>query len=368
MNRARRSGAHAPSHRVFFALACLQAALAVPLWWAEWSGVLPGLPTASAARHVHEMLMGFALAVMGGFLFTAIGSRTLALAVAAWIAGRVAAMASIGGWPEAVAGLAFPVMLMVLAGVPFVRSARSGHNLVFAPVMFGFLGAEALYQAGRLGLLAGGAECGIWLAFDLVMLMLLVMAGRLLPAAMAGLVRQMGGELTGRNRPNLERAEIGGMVLAIVAHVGALPGEVAWLGWSIAGAASLARQYYWKPVLSIRQPGLWPLHLGHIWLGGGLVAAGLAGLTGMGPVNGLVHAVTIGGLGTITATMMIRTTMLRGRISCPFPRTALAAIALLSIAAGLRVAGANGAAAIIWAAAFLGVLWALLSLNRFQHH
>lgn len=362
--RVRRSGVHAPAHRVFFFLACVQAVIAVPWWWAEWAGWLPAGPAANGMRHAHEMLFGFALAVMGGFLLTALSQRMLALAAATWLAGRLATVLGIGGWIEAVSALAFPALLALLAGIPFLRSARSGHNLVFAPVMFGFLASEALYQAGRAGLVAGGDERAIWLAFDLVMLMLLVMAGRILPAAMAGLVRRTGGELVNRNRPTLERAETAGMGLAIAVHALALPELLAWAGWIVAGSAALLRQTRWRPLLSIRQPDLWPLQLGHLWLGGGLMAAGLSGVAGSTAFPALLHAATIGGLGTITATMMIRTIMLRDRILQRFPRTILATIILLSIAAALRLMGLTGASAIVWSAAFLAVGWELLKSWR----
>ena len=72
-----RSGRFARAHRPFFLAACLYAALAVPLWWAEWAGLLPGCGGCDpVARHAHEMLMGFAGAVLGGIIGAIIGVVT----------------------------------------------------------------------------------------------------------------------------------------------------------------------------------------------------------------------------------------------------------------------------------------------------
>lgn len=45
-------------------------------------------------------------------------------------------------------------------------------NLAFAPVLFGFFVAEALYQLGRLDLMAGGQARGVALALDMTLTML----------------------------------------------------------------------------------------------------------------------------------------------------------------------------------------------------
>lgn len=357
MQRAQRSGRYAPAHRVFFLLATIQAAFAVPLWVAEWGGWLPGVP---ALHHGHEMLLGYAVAVIGGFLFTRLSWLRLGLAAMAWIAGRVVAIATVGGWTEAIGAMAFPLTLAVLAGLPFLHAARSGHNMVFAPILGAFLLAEALYQAGRSGLIPEGEARGVYLAFDLVALMLLVMGGRILPAAMAGIMRARGEVLADRNLPGLERVGMAGMAVAAAAHMALLP-ELAALGWLVAGLAGLLRLSRWRPMVALVQPSLWPLHLGYGWLCGGLAAAALATWTGLWPASAAIHAATIGGLGTISATMMMRTVMQRERAPAIFPRAVLAAVALLSLSALARILSPLDPAALVavsagaWSMAFLMV-------------
>ena len=57
--------------RPFYLLASVFAALSVPLWAAQFSGLLTRPYLAGPVWHAHEMLFGFALAVIVGFLLTA---------------------------------------------------------------------------------------------------------------------------------------------------------------------------------------------------------------------------------------------------------------------------------------------------------
>src|SRR5512134_152810 len=55
--------------RPFYLLAGLYAAFSVPLWALQYAG---WLPDANPLWHAHEMLFGYAFAVIAGFLLTAV--------------------------------------------------------------------------------------------------------------------------------------------------------------------------------------------------------------------------------------------------------------------------------------------------------
>ena len=59
--------------RPFYLLAGAYAALAVPLWTLQYAGWLSG---ANFLWHAHEMLFGYAFAVIAGFLLTAVRAWT----------------------------------------------------------------------------------------------------------------------------------------------------------------------------------------------------------------------------------------------------------------------------------------------------
>ena len=57
--------------RPFYLLASSFAALSIALWAMQFAGWLPGAYLQGPMWHAHEMLFGFTLAVIVGFLFTA---------------------------------------------------------------------------------------------------------------------------------------------------------------------------------------------------------------------------------------------------------------------------------------------------------
>ena len=58
--------------RPFYLLASIFAALSVPLWVCQYAGYLPVPYLPNLVWHGHEMLFGYTLAVITGFLFTAV--------------------------------------------------------------------------------------------------------------------------------------------------------------------------------------------------------------------------------------------------------------------------------------------------------
>ena len=88
--------------RTMYLLAGAFAAISIPLWVAQYAGMIaPDSAYAGSLWHAHEMIFGFALAVIVGFLFTAgrnwSGEPTptglaLAAIAALWFAARVLAL------------------------------------------------------------------------------------------------------------------------------------------------------------------------------------------------------------------------------------------------------------------------------------
>ncbi len=126
--------------RPFFLGAGIYALLAMLGWLASHFG-LSLLAHANAVGHGHEMLIGYAVAVLAGFLLTAVPSWTggepirgarLAVLFGLWLAGRIAfwfapALPSV---LVAVADLVFLPALALMLIAPLVRAEKK-HNLVF---------------------------------------------------------------------------------------------------------------------------------------------------------------------------------------------------------------------------------------------
>src|SRR5438067_7598246 len=91
--------------RPFYLLASAFASLSILLWSLQFAGVLPQPYLAGTVWHAHEMLFGFTLAVIVGFLFTAGRNwtnqptptgATLAALAALWLAARVLVLTPYG--------------------------------------------------------------------------------------------------------------------------------------------------------------------------------------------------------------------------------------------------------------------------------
>src|SRR6185437_7614611 len=113
--------------RPFFLAAATWSALSLGAWLSLLSGQFD-LPSRfdPLSWHIHEMLFGFVMATVGGFLLTAIPNWTnrppvagtpLAVLIALWLLGRIACAISLllPGWFVIAADLAFPLMLEVVA-------------------------------------------------------------------------------------------------------------------------------------------------------------------------------------------------------------------------------------------------------------
>jgi len=119
----------------------------------------------------------------------------------------------------------------------------------------------------------------------------------------------------------------------------------------LAGVAVLARARGWRSWHTGKTPLLWVLHLGHAWIGVGLVLRGLAAVTPIVPASVGVHALTAGAVGTLTLGMMTRVALGHtGRPLVP-PSPAVVAYGLVSLAALTRVAAGVHPSVVAWAAA-----------------
>ena len=119
--------------RPFYLLAALFAIVALPLWMGFYFDTVPaGQYLVGISWHTHEMLFGFAPAVIAGFLLTAVSNWTrrktasgwpLAVLALLWLTGRVLMLT--GPAPAAAfIDLLFLPAVAVLTGIPILRSGN----------------------------------------------------------------------------------------------------------------------------------------------------------------------------------------------------------------------------------------------------
>lgn len=300
--------------RLFFPSALLLAPVNVLVWLAARSGLVSAPGVGYAGWHGREMLFGYAFAVIAGYLMRPTPLVAVLSMWLLWLAGRLLWLVPPGALPVGVelviAGL-FPVVV-ALVGARRFAAAKRLRNLAF-PVVMLLLGTAAMTNyAMQLGLLPYPAQSPTVLAVYAVAMLITIMGGRLVPTATVGAMRARGWIVRIPVRWWTEVSNLALMLLLVAAELsgyGSLAGFVALL---IAMSITM-KMRYWHSGSVLRDPEVWPLHLGFVWIALGFAALGLERLGVLVvPDMGALHALAAGGIGTITLVMMTRVTRYRG--------------------------------------------------------
>lgn len=354
-----RSPLLAKGFRPFFLLAAAFAALVVPLWVLALFGVIRvGGHLDPVTWHAHEMLFGFAGAVIAGFLLTAagnwtgretaVGGKLLAL-VLLWIAGRLAMTTGAGlpSWIASGIDLAFLPAVTLAIGVPIARAGSRRNYVVLAMLV--------AMSLANLALHAGAARTGLLVGVDVVALLMVVIAGRVVPMFTRNATRND----AVRSHPRLDAAAALSVAAVAVADASG-SASATFLTCSIAAALVASRTVHWGARSAAREPLLWILHAGHAFIPVGLA---LRAASAVHPAIGAslgIHAITAGAIGALTLGMMARVAL--GHTGRPLvaPRPVAVAFGLVLAAALVRVGVPLVLPALTMTSlAVTAVLWAL---------
>jgi len=347
--------------RLFFLGAALFASVGMFMWSLFLHlGLLPAGTLPALYWHGHEMLFGFAGALMSGFMLTAVGNwtgrnvtrpLTLALLAVVWLLARLAFLYP-GGISYAVPAtldvLFFP-LLALYVGLPIIAT-RNWRNLFLIPLLLTFAFLDLLFHLAVRGLIGiPPTRILIWV-IDLLTLLMLVMGGRVIPF------------FTTRRFPQVQvrrwrwldwGVNAGAALLLLVDVLWPTSSVLAILSLAVALLA-LVRLVAWQPYCGLVEPMLWVLYLGYLWLAVGLALRGVAMLSGSLTEITALHAITAGALGSLGIGMMTRVAL--GHTGRPLKAGYVMPMAFLMVngAALLRIVapGLLSAAALLWALAF----------------
>lgn len=325
--------------RPFYLLASSFAAISILLWALQFTGWLPRPYLTGPLWHAHEMVFGFTLAVVVGFLFTAGRNwsgrptptgRTLMALACLWVAGRVLVLTPWGAASAAV-NAAFPLAAAVSLAIPFWRS-RNRRNYFFIGLLalMGF--ANLGLHLSQLAVVELPAWLGVQLALDVVLFIMAVMGGRVIPMFTNNGVPHANAV----RHPRVEKLALGSVLALLAAGLLPLP-PVAMAGIAaLAAAAHGTRLALWQPWATTRKPLVWVLHLGYAWIVLHLALRAAASL-GWLPTSAATHALTVGAIGSLVIGMMTRTA--RGHTARPLKadQADTSAYALVACAAVVRV-------------------------------
>lgn len=345
--------------RPFYLGAAAFALLAVPYWiagllgWVTLPSTMPPL-----LWHAHEMLYGFAVAVIVGFLLTAgkawtgLGTprgATLATMAGMWLAARLTAL----GAPYTVYALLDMAVLPWVAWVLTRVLLKAGNlrNLPLVAILLLLATANGGFHAAVLGWLDIDPLRALHAGLALVVMIECVIAGRVIPAftmsALPG--RQLKVPLW------LERSTLAVTAASLAAWVLLPANLVTALGFAAAALLHAARLWHWQPWRTRARPILWVLHAAYAWLPVGFGLLAWAQLGGVAAAVG-IHALAVGATAGLIIGMVTRTA--RGHTGRALK------VSRLEVAAYLLVAGAAVARVLLpWAAPAHTATWLVVAAS-----
>ena len=292
--------------------------------------------------HGHEMIFGYATAVIAGFLLAAVRNWTsidtpsgtpLMLLVMVWLLGRLACTLPLGLPPVLIAtiDLAFlPALMLALSG-PLIR-AKKFRNMVFLLILALLTLANLLMHLQALGLEASGG-LGIKLGLGLIILVIVAMGGRVIPF----FTRNPLPGMEPRIRPWVEVCAVAGVALLLLLELLAIPSLYLAVLSLLVGAIQFIRLSGWYDQRIWSRPIIWVLHLAYASIALGFVFKGLALLDWL-PSSSAIHALGFGGIGLITLGMMARVSLGHTGRMLELPALTVWGIRLLTLGAIIRFA------------------------------
>ena len=355
--------------RPFFLTGSL-VSMGLILYWAlvYFTGNLPGGYLDVITWHAHEMIYGFVISIVAGFLLTASANwtqtkpasgRKLLILFILWMAGRLAMLISLFEWPIPpvlffiIDFLFIPMLAYTLA--PPLLAARQLRNIQFIPVLSLLaLGNLVIHLSALEVIDADYGSRGIYLGVNLILLIMVIIGGRIIPFfshnALPG--------LKPKRIEWLEKAVIGSLWVYIFFD---FTNYSTLTGWAalVAGILNFSRLTGWKSWKTIGNPLVWILHLGYFWIAAGFILIFLSEITDLLPRSVAIHAFTAGAMGTFIIGMMSRVSL--GHTGRPLKLAKGMVVSYILITASGVVRVALGFFPDIYAHGILcaGLLWAI---------
>ncbi len=302
--------------RLFFLGAAVLAILSMITWMGvyllQWPIGLAGISTFQ--WHAHEMIFGYSIAVIAGFLLTAAsnwtGQETLAGAGLGWLfaSWALARLLMLAGTHLILYAALADITFMLALGIAVARPIIKVRQWRQAPVLL-ILGlllvTNVSFYLGAIGLLSQGARWGVYGGLYLILGIILFMGSRVIPFFTKGGVGYP------VEMKNARWNDIATLILyplfalcevflpqhstgALLAAGLVISNSIRVSGWHTPGI--------WK------KPLLWGLFAAFVMINLGFALRAMSLVTAISTYLP-IHAFAVGGVGIITLSMMARVTL-----------------------------------------------------------
>lgn len=299
--------------RPFFLGAAIYAVVSIAVWMlvlmVDTKPMQMGLPPVT--WHAHEMLFGYAMAVIAGFLLTAIKNwtgqqtirgRGLLLMFMLWLLARVLAISGqlIPIGVIASFDLMFMLMLVVSTAYPVFKAKQYAQLGIISKVVLMFF-SNVLFYLGALGLIEQGIHWGLYSGLYMILALLLVMARRVIPF----FIEKGTGGVKVRNWKWVDNSSLVLLLLLWAVDVFTPFKTAASVIAAAAFIVHLIRIAGWYTHSLWNKPLLWVLYLAYGFTVIGFLLKAIGHWFAIMP-SLYVHAFAFGGIGIMTIGMMSR--------------------------------------------------------------
>ncbi len=299
--------------RIFFLGASAYTILSVAFWlvfYVAGGNIFVAMPL--TVWHGHEMIFGFAMAVVAGFLLTAVMNWTglptlsgtpLLVLFLLWAAARVLAFmpASVPIWPMALCDTAFLILLSFAVMRPIIAVKQWRQSAVFSKLILVLLSGVVFYGA----LFHADLETerkSLRFAVYMIVSLIFTISRRILPFFIE---RGVGYPVTLRNSRILDLASLVFLIAFSVIDVFWNFPAIVTILCVLLVVVHMLRLVGWYTPGIWKKPLLWVLFVGYLFLILGFILKIFA-VVGHRPDDAALHAWTAGGIGIFTLGMMAR--------------------------------------------------------------
>ncbi|RXJ74795.1 heme-Cu protein NnrS [Veronia nyctiphanis] len=335
--------------RPFFLLGASFGSIAMLLWLAVLQGNSISFALPAMLWHAHEMVFGFGLAIIAGFLLTAVQNWTgqrgingfsLLGLVLLWSLSRVINGVDLALPLSVITAAELGVFLMLIYTLarPLIR-VRQYRNLIFVPILTAMAALDLtfywmLYSGDILSALHA-----IKLAILLVIMLVVIIGGRVIPMFTAN------GTQTAKVTPSptVERWAIGSYVLVVGFTLATLfvsqtdMSGVLSIAWFIVAASHSVRAIRWRPWVTYRVPLVWSLHAAYWCIPFGALGMALSYSTSLITHSTALHILTVGAMTGMILAMISRVSLGHSGRPLIINRVTVSALYCLSAAAIVRL-------------------------------
>ena len=299
--------------RIFFLGAAVHAVVSMAYWllfYVAGGNIFVSMPL--TVWHGHEMVFGFTMAVMAGFLLTAVSNWTglptlngkpLLVLFLFWFFARVLALmpSTLPAWPSITCNLIFIIFLVVAGLRPIIAAKQWKQSAVFSKVILMLLSVIVLYIALAQADLITERKA-LRFAVYMIISLIFTITRRIIPFFVE---RGIEGDVSLRNSKVVDIVSLIALVVFSLADIFWPQMVLIVFLCVVLSLVHVWRLAGWYTPGILKKPLLWVLFAGYLFLIAGFILKAFSVINGL-PDDAALHAWTAGGIGIFTLGMMAR--------------------------------------------------------------